>query len=73
MHACKKKLRKSREAPGRRPFHDPRPGEFFKSLQHFRWPLERKTRIFKGIDDLIDAGLLVIEGDDCDVGEFIDF
>jgi hypothetical protein len=73
MLACKKKLRKWKEAPGRRPFRAPRPGEFFKSLQQDRRPAEGKPRLFEGIDDLFDTGYLVIEGDDCDVGEFIDF
>ena len=72
MHACRKNLRKGKEVPGRRPFGDPRPGELFKLLQHDRRPVEGKARLFESIDDLFDTGYLVIEGDDCDVGEFID-
>ena len=50
-----------------------RPGGFIKSLQHLWWPLERKPRLGEGLDDLFETGYLVIEGDDCHVGELIDF
>jgi hypothetical protein len=73
MHACKKKLRKWKEAPGRRPSFGHRPGVLFKLLQYLRWSTEGKARLFEGIDDLFDAGFLVIEGDNCDVCELIDF
>ena len=60
-------------APGRRPFPDPRPGSFFKSLQQFRRTPEREAGLFESIDDLFDAGYLVIESHDRDVGVLIDF
>ena len=53
-------------------FCDPRPGGFFKSLQHLRRTPEGEAGLFEGIDDLFDAGFLVIESDNRDVGELID-
>ncbi len=72
MHACQKKSRLGNEAPGRRPFHDIRPGGPFKSLQHFRRAPEGEAGLLEGIDDFFDAGFLVIESHNRDVGELID-
>jgi hypothetical protein len=72
MLACKKKLRTWKESPGRKPSFGPRPGELCELLQNLRRPVERKPRLFEGIDDLFDTGYLVIEVDDRHVGELID-